>query len=67
MASARLSRRVEKDRRLPAALRDGRRPAARVPRGLLDADGFEDLPEKWQAGVVAAEQSRPKLRVATSD
>ena len=30
---------------------------------LLEADSFEDLPGKWQAAVVAAEQNRPKLRV----
>ena len=30
---------------------------------LLDADGFEDLPGKWQAAIVAAEHNRPKLRV----
>ena len=30
---------------------------------LLDADSFEDLPGKWQAAVVAAEQNRPKLRL----
>jgi hypothetical protein len=30
---------------------------------LLDADAFEDLPGKWQAAILEAEQSRPKLRV----
>jgi hypothetical protein len=34
---------------------------------LLDADSFEDLPGKWQAAVVAAEQNRPKLRVVAGD
>ena len=34
---------------------------------LLDAGGFEDLPGRWQAAIVAAEQERPKLRVVTSD
>jgi hypothetical protein len=34
---------------------------------LLDADRFEDLPGKWQAAVVAAEQNRPRLRAVTSD
>ena len=32
---------------------------------LLDADAFEDLPGKWQAAIVSAEQERPKLRIAT--
>jgi hypothetical protein len=30
---------------------------------LLDADCFEDLPGKWQAAILAAEQSRPRLHV----
>jgi hypothetical protein len=34
---------------------------------LLDADSFEDLPGKWQAAVLEAEQNRPKLRVVTSE
>jgi hypothetical protein len=29
---------------------------------LLDAGSFEDLPGKWQAAILKAEQSRPKLR-----
>ena len=32
---------------------------------LLDADAFEDLPGKWQAAVLAAEQSRPKFQVVS--
>ena len=34
---------------------------------LLEADGFEDLPGKWQAAILNAEQNRPKLRVVASD
>jgi hypothetical protein len=34
---------------------------------LLDADSFEDLPGKWQAAIVRAEQNRPQLRVVSSD
>jgi hypothetical protein len=34
---------------------------------LLEADGFEDLAGKWQAAIVQAEQSRPKLRVVNAD
>ena len=30
---------------------------------LLEADSFEDLPGKWQAVVLEAEQNRPELRV----
>jgi hypothetical protein len=34
---------------------------------LLDADGFEDLPGKWQAAISEAEQNRPALRVVSGD
>ena len=30
---------------------------------LLEVGSFEDLPGKWQAAVVEAEQNRAKLRV----
>jgi hypothetical protein len=30
---------------------------------LLDADRFEDLPGKWQAAILKAEQNRPNLRL----
>jgi hypothetical protein len=33
---------------------------------LLEAATFEDLPGKWQAAVLAAEQNRPKLRLIGS-
>jgi hypothetical protein len=33
---------------------------------LLQADSVEDLPRKWQAAIVKAEQNRPKLRVVRS-
>ena len=32
---------------------------------LLEAAAFEDLPGKWQAAILEAEQDRPKLRVAS--
>jgi hypothetical protein len=34
---------------------------------LLEAGSFEDLPGKWQAAVLEAEQNRPKLRVVRND
>jgi hypothetical protein len=34
---------------------------------LLDADSFEDLPGKWQAAILEAEQNRPKLRLVGGD
>jgi hypothetical protein len=30
---------------------------------LLEAATFEDLPGKWQAAILEAEQNRPKLRL----
>lgn len=30
---------------------------------LLEAGSFEDLPGKWQAAILEAEQKRPALRV----
>jgi hypothetical protein len=34
---------------------------------LLEADDFEDLPGKWQAAILKAEQSRPRLRAVGGD
>jgi hypothetical protein len=34
---------------------------------LLEAGSFEDLPGKWQAAVLTAEQNRPTLRLISSD
>jgi hypothetical protein len=34
---------------------------------LLEAGSFEDLPGKWQAAILKAEQNRPNLRVVTSE
>jgi hypothetical protein len=34
---------------------------------LLDANSFEDLPGKWQAAILKAEQNRPNLRLITTD
>jgi hypothetical protein len=30
---------------------------------LLEAATFEDLPGRWQAAILKAEQNRPKLRL----
>jgi hypothetical protein len=30
---------------------------------LLEADNFEDLPGKWQAAILKAEQKQPNLRI----
>jgi hypothetical protein len=34
---------------------------------LLDADGIEDLPGKWQAALLQAEENAPDLRVVGTD
>jgi hypothetical protein len=34
---------------------------------LLDADGFADLPGKWQAAIMKSERNRPNLRIVGSD
>jgi hypothetical protein len=32
---------------------------------LLGANNFEDLPGKWQAAVLQAEENRPRLRLVS--
>ena len=65
MASAELSRRVEKVVGYPplSELDDLQRREFHA--ALLDAATFEDLPGKWQAAVLDAEHNRPKLRLAS--
>ena len=67
MASAELSRRVQKVvGYLPLSeLHDVQR--REFHDALLEAGTFEDLPGKWQAAILNAEQNRPIRRVITSD
>ena len=67
MASAELSRRVDKVVGYPplSEMAEGQR--REFQEALLEAGSFEDLPGKSQAAVLAAEQNRPKLRVVSSD
>jgi hypothetical protein len=67
MASAELSRRVEKVVAHAPLSEMGAEQRREFHEALLDADAFEDLPGKWQAAILEAEQSRPMLRVVTSD
>ena len=62
MASAELSRRVERVVAYPPLSEMGDQQ-----RALLDAKSFEDLPGKWQAAILKAEQNRPNLRVVSGD
>jgi hypothetical protein len=67
MASAELSRRVEKVVGCPPLSELGDLQRREFQEALLEADGFEDLPGKWQAAILEAEQSRPPLRVVNGD
>ena len=67
MASAELSRRVERVVGYPPLVDLSAEQRRELHEALLDADDFEDLPGKWQAAILKAEQSRPKLRVASGD
>jgi len=61
MASAKLSRRVERLVGDPPLVDMDDRQRREFHEALLDAGSFEDLPGKWQAAILEAEQSRPKL------
>jgi hypothetical protein len=67
MASAELSRRVGKVVAYPPLCEMADQQRREFHEVLLDPDSFEDLPGKWQAAIVTAEQNRPKLRVVRSD
>ena len=61
MASAELSRRVGKVVGYPPLVEMSAEQRRDFHEALLDADCFEDLPGRWQAAILKAEQSRPKL------
>jgi hypothetical protein len=67
MATAALSRRVEKVVGYPPLSELGDLQRRDFHETLLDAESFEDLPGTWQAAIPEAEQNRPKLRVVTAD
>jgi hypothetical protein len=67
MASAELSRRVGKVVAYPPLCEMDEGQRREFHEALLDADALEDLPGKWQAAVLEAEQNRPKLRVVSGD
>jgi hypothetical protein len=66
MASAVLSRRVEKVVTYPPRSEMGDRQRREFHEALLEADRFEDLPGKWQAAILKAEANRPNLRSSTA-
>ena len=59
MASADLSRRVEKVVGYPPLSELGEGQRREFHEELLDAASFEDLRGKWQAAILEAEQKRP--------
>jgi hypothetical protein len=67
MASAELSRRVEKVVGYPPLSELGDLQRREFHEALLEAGSFEDLPGRWQAAVMEAEQNRSQLRLISSD
>ena len=63
MASPELSRRVEKVVAYLPLCGMSKVQRREFHEALLEADTFEDLPGKWQAAILKAEQNRPKPRV----
>ncbi len=59
MASPELSRRVEKVVAYPPLCEMSEPQRREFQKVLLDANAFEDLPGKWQAAIVKAEENRP--------
>ena len=66
MASADLCRRVEKVVGYPPLSELGDLQRREFHEALPEAARFEDLPGKWQAAILKAEQNRPKLRLISS-
>ena len=67
MASADLSRRVEKVVGYPPLSDLGDQHRREFHEALLEAATFEDLPGKWQAAILEAEQNRPSCGSCDSD
>lgn len=63
MASAELSRRAEKVAGYPPLCEMDEFQRREFHEALLGADILEDLPGKWQAAIVEAEENGPRLRV----
>ena len=62
MGSPKLSRRVEKVVGYPPLSELGDLQRREFHEALLEAGSFGDLPGKWQAAILKAEQNRPSLR-----
>jgi hypothetical protein len=66
MATVALSRRVRKVVAYPPLCDMSELQRREFHESLLDAESFEDLPGKWQAAILKAEENRPNLRIVTS-
>jgi hypothetical protein len=66
MANTALSRRVGKVVAYPPLSEMSEDQRRELHEALLDADCFEDLPGKWQAAILKAEQNQPNLRVVSN-
>jgi hypothetical protein len=66
MASAALSRRVGKVVAYPPLCEMSGLQRRELHEALLDANTFEDLPGKWKAAILKAEENRPNLGVVGS-
>jgi hypothetical protein len=67
MASAELSRRVAKVVGYPPLCEMDEGQRREFHEALLEADTFEDLPGKWQAAMLAAEQDPSTFRLVSGD
>jgi hypothetical protein len=67
MATAELSHRIEKVVGCPPLSELGEPQRREFHEALLEANDFEDLPGKWQAAILTAEQNRPRLRLNRDD
>jgi hypothetical protein len=67
MPTAALSRRVGQVVGYPPLVEMDDLQRREFHEALLEVESFEGLPGKWQAAILKAEQSRPKLRVITRD
>jgi len=66
MASAELSRRVEKVVGYPPLSDLGDLQRREFHEALLEAASFEDLPGKWQAAILEAERTGPNWGSSTA-
>jgi hypothetical protein len=67
MASAELSRRVEKVVGYPPLSELGDLQRREFHEALLESATFDDLPGRWQAAILEAEQNGPNLRIVSGD